>query len=106
MEVAEIIKNAHAVISVSFQETFGVTLIEGLATGRPALSTNSGGPADIVNASNGLFINGFSAEDISKGIQEFIENYENFNQAAIRLNAIEKYSENALTNHLGQLYQD
>jgi glycosyltransferase involved in cell wall biosynthesis len=46
--VRDVLWRAHCCVSSSRVETFGVTLIEALATGIPVVATCSGGPEDIV----------------------------------------------------------
>jgi glycosyltransferase involved in cell wall biosynthesis len=46
--VRDILWQSHCCVSSSQVETFGVTLIEALATGIPVVATRSGGPDDIV----------------------------------------------------------
>ena len=55
-EVLKRISQSKIIISTSKYETFGVSLIEGLSYGLKVLSTDSGGPSDIVNRSNGLLL--------------------------------------------------
>ena len=50
------ISQSKIMISTSKFETFGVALIEGLSYGLKLLSTNSGGPKDIVAKSNGILL--------------------------------------------------
>ncbi|WP_158088303.1 glycosyltransferase family 4 protein [Colwellia chukchiensis] len=57
-------------------ETFGLSLIEGMATGSPVVAPPVGGPTEFVNKYNGLLIN---AERVAK-IIEFI-NYLNSSEA-------------------------
>ena len=54
--VAEALQRSHCCVSSSDVETFGVTLIEALATGIPIIATRSGGPQDIVTPENGHLI--------------------------------------------------
>lgn len=46
--VALLMKKSHCIVSASHFETFGVTLIEGLACGMTVVATRSGGPEDFV----------------------------------------------------------
>jgi teichuronic acid biosynthesis glycosyltransferase TuaC len=47
-EVAAVLQRADLLVSSSDSETFGVVLIEALASGVPVIATRSGGPDDIV----------------------------------------------------------
>lgn len=55
-EVLKKISQSKIIISTSRYETFGISLIEGLSYGLKILSTDSGGPRDIVTKSNGLLL--------------------------------------------------
>ena len=48
--------SSHAYVLPSHHETFGVVLIEAMATGLPALATACGGPQDIVTEATGRLI--------------------------------------------------
>ncbi len=54
--VAKILERSHCCVSSSDVETFGVTLIEGLAAGLPVIATRSGGPQDIVTRETGHLV--------------------------------------------------
>jgi glycosyltransferase involved in cell wall biosynthesis len=47
---------AHALVVSSMVETFGIVLIEALATGLPVISTRCGGPEDILTEESGLLV--------------------------------------------------
>lgn len=55
-EVRARLWTAHALVLPSAFETFGVVLVEALATGIPVISTRCGGPEDIVEEGLGLLV--------------------------------------------------
>ena len=54
--VVKALERSHCCVSSSDVETFGVTLIEALATGVPVIATRSGGPQDIVTSECGHLV--------------------------------------------------
>ena len=54
--VVNALERSHCCVSSSNVETFGVTLIEALATGVPVIATRSGGPQDIVTSECGHLV--------------------------------------------------
>jgi len=54
--VYEQMVKAHVLVSSSETETFGLSLAEALACGRPVVATDSGGPADIITAGDGFLV--------------------------------------------------
>ena len=54
--VAKALERSHCCVSSSDVETFGVTLIEALASGLPVIATRSGGPEDIVTPECGQLV--------------------------------------------------
>jgi glycosyltransferase involved in cell wall biosynthesis len=54
--VREWMHQANALVLASTHETFGVVLIEAMATGLPVLATRSGGPEEIVSPETGVLV--------------------------------------------------
>ena len=75
-------------VSPSYQEGFGLTLIEASATGLPIAATKHGGPKDIVkNCHNGYLFDPVDNDDISKKILKILqdkEKWEEFSRKGIK----------------------
>ena len=55
-QTARYMQNCDFLVSASLFETFGVVLAEALASGKPVIATDSGGPADFVTPEVGLLV--------------------------------------------------
>jgi glycosyltransferase involved in cell wall biosynthesis len=73
-------------------ESFGVVLIEALATGCPLIASRSGGPESIVNNNNGFLVPVEDEDALSEAMKRMYVKYQDFNQENIRNEAIEKYN--------------
>lgn len=104
-ETKKYMDKCHAFLLASFYETFGVVLIEALACGRPVISTNSGGPLDIVTPSNGIIVSSFEVKDFKNAMCSLIENYTFYHPTQIRENCISAYGSNAIAYQLQNCYQ-
>lgn len=105
MEVKNNLENCHAFLLASRYETFGVVLIEALASGRPIISTNSKGPIDIVEDYNGYIVDSFSEIDFASAMIKMIQNYYKFNQTFIRTRCKEKFGEEIILDQLIDIYK-
>jgi len=60
-------------VNPALTEPFGLTLLEASATGLPIVSTDDGGPRDIIeNCDNGLLVNATDGKEIAGGIRKII----------------------------------
>lgn len=87
----EELKNHGIFISSSLFETFGVALVEALGSGMPSVATKSGGPEGIINDKNGRLSDKTNATALSNEILYVYRNYQAFDRAFIRQNAIERF---------------
>ena len=75
-------------VSPSYQEGFGLTLVEASATGLPIVATKNGGPRDIINnCQNGYLIDPTDPDDISDKILKILkddEKWEKFSKQGIQ----------------------
>jgi glycosyltransferase involved in cell wall biosynthesis len=81
--VSAIMKALDIFIMPSYKETFGIVLVEAMACEKVCISTNAGGPVEILEKGEfGLLIEPQSAKAIEDGIQEVVKNLAQFEQRA------------------------
>jgi glycosyltransferase involved in cell wall biosynthesis len=107
VEVKKQIDNCHAFLLASTYETFGVVLIEALAGGKPVITTDSGGPKDIVKSDRvGYLLKSFEVEEFTSAMESMITNYANFDQQEITNYAQDNFSENVISQQLVDIYKE
>ena len=88
----------------SESETFGVVAIEAMSCGRPVLTTDCGGPTEVVtHHSLGLVVDK-SAVAMAKGMISMASRREEFDPRLLRKVAIQRYSTVAVASALTTLY--
>ena len=105
LEVAEFMRRCDILVSSSFAETFGITLIEALASGKPVIATNSGGPRDIVNDMVGKLVPPGDVSALADAIDHVLDHYEDYPAEKIARYARERYSHEAVGKQLNEIYQ-
>jgi glycosyltransferase involved in cell wall biosynthesis len=85
-------------------ETFGLTILEAMAYGVPAIVPNVGGPVELIeNGINGYTINPHDLDLITLKIKDFMEDrqlYEHFSAEALRKSHI--FSESQMIDSIEQ----
>ncbi|TNF49267.1 MAG: glycosyltransferase family 4 protein [Bacteroidetes bacterium] len=102
--VLKLIQDHDLVISSSKVETFGLTIAEATACGKPVVVTDSGGVRDIVNEVNGI-ITPQSAEEFANGIFNVIENYTTYKADFIRQDSSNRFSSEIIGKQFDDLYR-
>jgi L-malate glycosyltransferase len=103
-KIKETISNHHLVVSCSKIETFGLTIAEAIALGRPVVATNSGGVSDIINHSNGVIVQHDTPYELSNRMQEVLNNLNNYSPANLSANLKSKFSEDIIYQLLMEKY--
>ena len=104
-EVSSEMLKANCFVLPSNVETFGVVLIEALASGLPLIATRSGGPQDIVNDGNGTLIDVGSEEQLQEAMRLMIFRFGNYDREQIRADAENRFGANIFTRRLTLLYR-
>lgn len=102
--VRELFQKSHVVVSSSYVETFGVTLIEALSCGKPIIATRSGGPERFVTPQNGLLAPPGDIDQLAQAMAQIFRTYSQFNPKQIRQYCINHFGERAVVQQLEALY--
>lgn len=105
-QVRRLFQESHAVVSSSYIETFGMTLIEALACGKPVISTRSGGPDMVINGSNGLLVPPGDPEAMAAAMRQMMTHYDRYDPQRIRADCVAHYGEAAIVARLETVYRD
>ena len=105
-QVRDAMWRANVFVLASFQETFGVVLIEALATGLSVIATRSGGPEDFVWPQVGWLVESGNMDDLARCLKHVYGNYLQVctREPEIRKYAMQHFSEKAVTEMLLESY--
>ena len=97
---------ADVVISTSQWETFGLTLLEAMACGKPVISTRSGGPEDFINPQVGLLVDIGDIHALSSAMKEIYLRIDEFDPYLISKYAVSHYSSAQIVSRLVGIYNE
>jgi len=98
-EVVNFFKDCDVFLLNSKFETFGVSCIEALAMGKPVISTDSGGPNDIIiDNFNGLIIDQNDEAKLNEAMLHLFHNYNKFNSKNIIEDCYRRFSSQTIFN--------
>lgn len=103
-EVKHEMNNCNVFVLPSRFETFGVVLIEALASGKPVISTRNGGANDIVKDLNGILVNIDDVNDLGENMYYMYKNYKEYEVDIIREDCINRYSKEKTIKKLLNIY--
>ena len=103
-EVKNAMNNCNVFVLASRVETFGVVLIEALASGKPIISTKNGGANDIVNDKNGNLVNIDDIDEFGESMYSIYKDYSKYNSFEIREDCIKRYSKETVIEKILSIY--
>lgn len=89
----------------SRMETFGVVLIEAMASGLPVVATRCGGPESIVNSGNGLLVDVDDEKALSGAMLRVYRNIGSYDPSLIRRDCIERFGEDTVIGQIEDVYR-
>ncbi|GAW94017.1 glycosyltransferase [Calderihabitans maritimus] len=105
-EVAEFMKQCDFFVLPSLYETFGVVLIEALACGKPVVTTNVGGPNEIVTSEVGKLVPPGNSKSLAKAIDYMLDHYQKYHPEKITRYARNRYSYEAIGREWDNVYRN
>ena len=103
-DLLHLLQQGHSLVSSSYTEGFGVTLIEAMACGKPVVATRSGGPEHFVTADNGILVEPGDPQALAAAMQQMVDHYEHYDGQEIRQQCVDRFGETAITKQLLSIY--
>lgn len=94
------------VTSLSYVETFGLTLVESMACGTPVVAYNNTGQASLVTDEVGRLVSTGDIEAVKAAIEEITSYDKEYFSTVCRKRAVEKYDKNARFMDYINLYNE
>lgn len=85
-------------------ETFGVSIIEALACGKPVIATRCGGPESIVTQKNGMLVTNGNPLSMERALILMYRRAHQFNPFTIREDCMKRFGKNYVCQRIVQLY--
>ncbi len=103
-EVKEQMATHQVILSTSNVETFGLTIAEAQAMGKPVVVTDSGGVRDIVTQETGK-VTECSPEAFAKGMIHMIQSLDSYDPETIRQSAKSRFAAEVVMHQLNEIYR-
>lgn len=103
-QVPEVMSRSHAFVLASREESFGVVLVEALASGRPVLATRCGGPEAIVEPGDGLLVAPDDARALCGGLRALSADAGSYDAGDLHRRAELRFGRQAFTRRLLDVY--
>lgn len=106
IEIAKQLQQSDVLVSTSICETFGLSVLEALASGVPVVCTNSGGVLEMITSENGIICPIKNAEEIAQNILKIYQKEIVFDAQKISENIRFKFGSTTFTEKLSVIYNE
>jgi len=105
-KVRDCLAKSDAFVLPSRIETFGVVLVEALATGVPIVATRCGGPEDIVTTDNGILVPVDDIEALGNAMNTIYQNRSSYDPKKLRDDCRARFGSEAITQRWHSIYHE
>ncbi len=105
-ELANYYSMADVVLNLSYQETFGMTTVEGLACGTPGIVYNRTASPELINDETGKMVEAGDIDGLVSAVQEICLKKKEFYTAACRERAVKCFNKDDCFQAYVDLYED
>lgn len=97
--------DAHAFVLPSRHETFGVGLVEAMATGLPVIATRCGGPEDIVTEGTGMLLPSEDPDALADALRTMQKQWTTYDPDHVRAYAVGRYGPEPFVRRTQSFYR-
>lgn len=105
LELVELYSMADIVLNLSYQETFGLTTVEGMACGTPSIVYNSTASPELITPDTGVVVQSGDVDGVLKAINYIRNLGKEYFFNSCRRRAVEVYNKNLCYENYVQLYE-
>jgi glycosyltransferase involved in cell wall biosynthesis len=104
-EVATHLKASHALVLFSTIENLPCVILEALCCGRPVISSDVGGIAEVITPLNGRLVTAGNVGKLHETLKEVMETYGTFDLREISADAVRRFNYEAVGSQIHEVYQ-
>lgn len=106
VELSKLLPKHDLLIHASRLETFGLVIIEAMASGLPVICFDNGGATDLLTEDVGIIVRDQNAASLGRAIRKMKNNLNDYNPKYIRKQITDRFSPKVNAIRLLQLYTD
>ena len=104
--IREFYRRSHAIVSSSQHETFGLSLVEAMSCGTPAVATQSGGADNLVTQETGLLVPVDDVAALAEALVRMRETHASYDRDILHDYCVQRFSEASFVRLLERHYAD